>query len=94
MKKILLLTIGLLLAGCNDQKQIVTTYKYMVVHPSDAMMVCPVLKQLPSWQTLTDAQVAKTVVTLYKNNITCRSSIDSIKKFLKETDAKMKKGSV
>jgi hypothetical protein len=64
----------------------------MVVHPADAMYHCPVLKEFPDWKTLTDAQVAKTIVTLYKNNITCKSSIESIRKFLKDADAINKKG--
>lgn len=86
MKKLLLL--GLLLAGCNDTQQVVTSYKYLVVHPDEAMYTCPVLKQFPDWRTLTDAQVAKTLVTLHKNNLTCKSSIESIRKFLKEADMK------
>ena len=92
MKKLLLVAV-LLLASCNDQQQIITTYRYMVVHPDESMYYCPVLKQLPSWQTLKDSEVARTVVTLYKNNITCRNSLDSIRKFLKEADVKTKKGS-
>jgi hypothetical protein len=56
------------------------------------MYHCPVLKEFPDWKTLTDAQVAKTVVTLYKNNLTCKSSIESIRKFLKDADAINKKG--
>lgn len=88
-----ILVTSLLLIGCNDQTQIVTTYKYMVVHPDKAMYECPVLKEFPNWKTLTDAQVAKTVVTLYKNNLTCKSSIESIRKFLNDADAITKKGS-
>jgi len=80
MKKYLLISI-MLLAGCNDQ-QILTTTKYMVVHPDEAMYMCPVLKQFPDWQKLTDAQVAKTVLQLYKNNLTCKSSIESIRTFI------------
>lgn len=83
---------SLLLISCNDQTQVLTTYKYMVVHPAEAMYHCPVLKEFPDWKTLTDAQVAKTVVTLYKNNLTCKSSIESIRKFLKDADAINKKG--
>ena len=61
MKKIIL--ICLLLAGCNET-QILTTTKYMVVHPAEAMYYCPVLKSFPDWNKLTDAQVAKTVLKL------------------------------
>lgn len=91
MKKLLLL--ALLLAGCNDTQQIVTSYKYLVVHPDEAMYNCPVLKQFPNWKTLTDSQVAKTLVTLHKNNLTCKSSIESIRTFLNDSDKRLKKGS-
>jgi len=89
MKHILFISLLLLLAGCNDPQQVVTTYKYMVVHPDEAMYYCPVMTKFPKWQTLTDAQVAETVKTLYKNNVTCKSSIESIRKYLNEADKKM-----
>lgn len=89
MKKIILLCF-LLLAGCNDQAQVVTTYRYMVVHPSEAMYYCPVLKEWPNWKTLTDSQVSKLIVQLQKNNLTCKSSIESIRNFLKNADKTIK----
>ena len=92
MKKFLLLPL-LLLAGCNDQSQVVSTYKYLVVHPAEAMYYCPVLTKAPNWNTLTDSQVAKLIVQLQKNNLTCKSSIESIKKFLDDSDEILKKGS-
>ena len=76
----------------NDQNQILTSYKYMVVHPDEAMYNCPVLKEFPNWKTLTDSQVAKVVVQLHKNNLTCKSSIESIRKFLDDADQTIKKG--
>lgn len=91
MKKILFLIAALFLAGCNSQ-QVVTTYKYMVVHPDEAMYNCPVLKQWPKWNTLKDSEVAKLVVQLHKNNITCKSSIESIRTFLDKVDQTLKKG--
>lgn len=91
MKKIILLCF-LLLAGCNDQTQVLSSYKYMVVHPSETMYYCPVVKQFPNWKTLTDSQVAKLVVQLHKNNLTCKSSIESIRKFLDDSDLELKKG--
>lgn len=92
MKKIILLVVAMLLVGCNDQSQVLTSYKYMVAHPSEAMYYCPVVKQFPNWKTLTDSQVAKLIVQLQKNNLTCKSSIESIRRFLNNTDAKLKKG--
>ena len=86
MKNIFLILFVMLLAGCNEQTQVVTTYKYMVVHPAEAMYYCPVLKEFPNWKTLTDSQVAKLIVQLQRNNLTCKSSIESIKTFLKDAD--------
>ena len=91
MKKLVLL-FALLLAGCNEPQQVITTYKYLVVHPNEAMYACPVLKEFPDWRTLTDAQVAKTIVQLHKNNLTCKSSIESIRKFLKDADKRIRAG--
>jgi len=90
MKKYIIL-LALLISGCNDH-QVIQTSKWMVVHPSEAMYYCPVLKQFPDWRNLTDSQVAKLLVQLHKNNITCKSSIDSIKNFLEESDIRLKKG--
>jgi len=92
MKKIILLLIVIALAGCNET-QIVSSYKYMVVHPSETMYYCPILKEFPNWKTLTDSQVAKLIVQLHKNNLTCKSSIESIRNFLNESDSLIKKGS-
>lgn len=93
MKKIItVICLGLFLAGCNET-QIVQTTKYMVVHPDEAMYYCPVLKEFPDWKNLTEKQVAQTVLVLYKNNLTCKSSIESIRKFLNDSDAIVKKGS-
>jgi len=86
-----LIIAGLFLAGCQDNQQVVTTYRYMVVHPDQAMYYCPVLKEFPNWKTLTDEQVAKTVVQLHKNNLTCKSSIESIRKFLDDANERMKR---
>jgi hypothetical protein len=92
MKKIILLVAVILLASCNDTKQVVTTYRHMVVHPDEAMYYCPVVKHFPNWNTLTDSQVAKLIVQLHKNNLTCKSSIESIRKFLDDADKSIKKG--
>ena len=82
MKKYILI-LALLLAGCNET-QTISTYKYMVLKPDEAMYNCPVLKQFPNWKTLTDSQVAKVIIQLQKNNLTCKSSVESIRKFLEE----------
>ena len=91
MKKIILLIGLVLLASCNDQTQIVQSYRYMVVHPDEAMYYCPLVKEFPNWKTLTDSQVAKLIVELQKNNLTCKSSIESIRQFIIEADERVKR---
>jgi len=92
MKKLLLIlaaVVGLSACNPNDPTTILTSYKYVVVHPDDAMFECPVLKNFPQWKTLTDADVARLVAQLYKNNITCKSSIESIRQFLDDADVRL-----
>lgn len=79
----------ILLTSCNDQAQVITSYKYMVVHPAEAMYECPVVKEFPNWKTLTDSQVAKLVVKLHQNNLTCKSSIESIRAFLDKEEKRL-----
>lgn len=91
MKLTYLLTIcaTILLTSCNDQQQVIKSYRYMVVHPAEAMYNCPVLKEFPNWKTLTDSQVAKTVLKLHQNNLTCKSSIESIRSFLNKEEKRL-----
>lgn len=85
MKKILIIPILFLLSACNDISQV--QYKWMVVHPDEALFYCPVIKHFPKWQTLTEKQVGNTIKILQKNNITCKSNIDQIKKFLNDSES-------
>lgn len=79
----------ILLTSCNDQTQVITSYKYMVVHPAEAMYYCPVVKEFPNWKTLTDSQVAKLLVRLHQNNLDCKSSIESIRAFLNKEEKRL-----
>ncbi len=81
MKKFVILT-ALLLAGCNSTQPNLIQTKLAVVTPPPEMYDCPIERKFPHWQTLNDLEVAKTVVKLYKNNIRCKNSIDTIKKYL------------
>ena len=75
------LSAGLGLAGCTDQ-QLLITKQLIVVEPTAAQYYCPVLKSFPRWKTLTDSQVSDLLITLYKNNVTCKSSIESIRRLI------------
>jgi hypothetical protein len=88
MKKIALLIGFLFLAGCQSKPELIRT-KYHVVVPPKAMFTCPIPRQFPDHRTLNDLEVAKTLVTLYKNNRVCRNSVDALERFLNEAKAKI-----
>jgi hypothetical protein len=79
--KIIALTFLLFLAACGSN-QIVSSSKNVVVKPEEALYNCPVVDVFPDSKTLTDLQVARLIVKLYQNNITCKNSIESIREFL------------
>jgi hypothetical protein len=87
--KILALCAGLLLAGCQtDQPTVITTNKFRVVIPPDAMWRCPQVTNLPDPAKLTDLQVAKLLEQLSETNSICRASIQQVKIYLKGAKAK------
>jgi hypothetical protein len=83
MNKLLLTTIPLtlLVTGCMSTNPDLIETRYLAVVPPAAMYKCPVVKKNPSGDTLTDIDVGNFVVKLYKNNWTCKHSIDAIKAF-------------
>ena len=90
MKKLLIISFALALAGCNTP-QVLTSQRYQVVMPDNSMFVCPILRQYPDPSKLTDVQVARMLVELYKNNQICKNSIDTIKKFLEQSKASIER---
>lgn len=88
MKKLLLLS-TLLLTACNTTNPNLITTKFTVVMPDESFYNCPSPKKFANSKTLTDVQVAKTIVELYKNNKTCKTSIDAIHKFLEDSKTKI-----
>lgn len=82
-KFVLALLGALALAGCQtDQPTVITSTKYKVVVPPDAMWRCPAVNNLPDPDKLTDAQVAKLLVQLEQSNDLCRASIQQVKIYL------------
>lgn len=79
---------ALLLGGCqeNDLLQIQTEYK-IVIAP-DSLYKCPRITKWPAIKTLTDLQVAKTLVNLAEANKICAASLDAVHKFY--NDAKVR----
>jgi len=89
MKKILLLS-ALLLMGCNSVSPTLISNHAVVITPDESMYNCPLLKKFPKTETLTDIQVAKVMVELYKDNRMCKTSMNAIHKFLDDAKAKIK----
>ena len=83
MRKLFLL-FPLVLAGCNTVMPVEVQQNTLVM-PSEMMYHCPTVKQYPNPDTLTDAQVAKLLVELNANNKLCKASINSIRKFLNDS---------
>lgn len=84
MKKILLLSC-LFLAGCQSSLHLVST-EYKVVKAPDELYNCPVIKRFPNYETLTDQEIGALLVKLQRNNLNCKSSLDSIKKFYDDVE--------
>lgn len=91
MKKILLIVSLSLLTGCGDSSPttFITKEKPILVQPSNDLLVCPVIDQFPDPSKLTEIDVAELITKLYSNNITCKNSIDEIKKFYVEAKKKL-----
>ena len=84
MKKMLILSC-ILLAGCQQSLHLIST-DYKVVKAPEELYNCPVLKRFPNYETLTDQEVGTLILKLQRNNLTCRDSVDSIKKFYDDAE--------
>jgi predicted transcriptional regulator len=88
--KYYVLPLFILLGGCNAGS-VVTSTRYQVIVPDNSMYNCPTIKSFPNADKLSDADVARLILELYKNNQTCKNSIDAIKKFLERSKASIGK---
>jgi hypothetical protein len=89
--KYLIIPTLLILGGCASVQPNLIQTKYQVVIPDASMYKCPTLKSFPKVETLTDIQVAQTMVKLYQNNLTCASSMAAIKQYLDKAKANIEK---
>ena len=88
MKKYLIIPLVLFLAACNSTPQVISSQKIIVVVPDETFFNCPTLKSFPNPEKLTDVQVARLILELYKDNQICKNSLESIKAFLEEAKRK------
>lgn len=85
MKKLLIVTAALMLAGCQTE-QAITKTQLQVVIPDRSLFACPTTKY-PNPDTLTDVEVAKLLVTLQRNNADCKRNMNAIRTYLEDAKA-------
>jgi hypothetical protein len=91
MKK-LILGLPILLIACGDPDvQLVTKEKLVPVVPAESMYVCPTVRSFPETKTLTDIQVARLIAQLHSNNMTCKNSIEAIKKYVSQAKERLER---
>jgi hypothetical protein len=87
MKKVLLVSLLLTLTGCADDSIKLLAPEYKIVKIPEQLYVCPVVKNFPDASHLTNKQVGGLLVNVQKNNMICKNSLDSIKKYMDEAEA-------
>ena len=80
MKKILIISL-LLLTACQHSSVSLIAPEYKIVKVPDSLYNCPIVTNFPKPETLTDQQVGSLILKLHNNNMTCKSSMDSLHKF-------------
>lgn len=78
---VLAILIAPLLGACGSKPPVLRSTQHIVVMPEESMFNCPVAS-LPESRTLTDIQVARLIVQLYQNNMTCKNSMTALRTFL------------
>lgn len=76
---------GMLLASCTEEEQVLVQ-KYHIVQVPPQLYNCPVVQTFPQVKTLTERQVANLIVQLHSNNLTCRQSLDAIRRYLAQAE--------
>lgn len=95
-KSFFVLAVAVLIAvsACGHvDKPPLTVTQNMVVIPPERFFDCPVLKDLPDPDTLTDVETAQLIVQLYENNMTCYDNSRAAKEFLQKAKQEVESGS-
>jgi len=85
MKSIICAGMMLMLAACSDsapQPQFVARNKFIKIDVPANLYYCPVIVKFPSTVNMTDIEVARLLVQLQKNNISCANSMAAIQSYL------------
>ena len=86
LSTISILVLLILLTSCTSREMVLTETKPLVIKPPASMYNCPTIKTWPKTQGMTDVDVAKLILRLYRNNETCKHSLDAIQKYLDEAE--------
>ena len=92
MSRVLFALLAILIAGCSSGEPPVTTVRHRVVLPEESMYACDTVERFPDSRTLTDLQVARLLVELHQNNVRCRNSIETIRRFLEDSRVRIEEG--
>jgi len=91
MKKVSVIIGALFLSGCASDPIKLVAPEYKIVKPPEDFYNCPTVKRFPKPETLTNQQVGSLLITLEKNNLVCKNSLDSIKDYMDQAEAQLKK---
>jgi hypothetical protein len=85
-KYIAVILLGLMIAGCQPQQQVITRTQIQVIVPPAELFTCHrlLVSQLPNTETLTVNQVARIMRKLIKDNAECANNMDAIKAYLQK----------
>ena len=84
MKWLVALTLGLSLSACGSVSQVITTEKLTVVEPDRSLYNCPNISRYPKPETLTDAEVARLLLSMERSNSECRRTMKAIQTFIEQ----------
>lgn len=93
MKALVCASIMLLLTACggNMESQIVARDRLTVIEVPANLYYCPVIASYPNTANMTDIDVARLIVQLHRNNITCFNSMKAIREYLDESKKTLEK---
>lgn len=81
MKIIIPLITSMLLVGCSTTQPTLIKTQHDSFNIPEEYYSCPVSK-IPKSESLSDIEVSNLIVDLYRNNKTCKISIESIRKYI------------
>jgi len=91
MRWLVLSTLALVLAACDERPQLITS-RQVVVLPEESMYACARFTNWPDASRLTSVQVSRTVLELYQLNEQCYASQQAIRKFLEDARSRVNPG--